>query len=41
MISERQHVLGANETPTVYDWAGGSEAFDRLTEIFYRNHGLI
>jgi hemoglobin len=24
------------ETPTVFDWAGGAEAFDRLTECFYR-----
>ena len=21
--------------PTVYDWAGGAEAFERLTELFY------
>jgi hemoglobin len=25
-------------TPTVYEWAGGAEAFDRLTDVFYRNH---
>ncbi|HEY3970971.1 MAG TPA: group II truncated hemoglobin [Solirubrobacteraceae bacterium] len=25
-------------TPTVYEWAGGSEALARLTEVFYRNH---
>jgi hemoglobin len=31
-------VSAANQTPTVYEWAGGSEAFDRLTEVFYRNH---
>lgn len=24
------------ETPTLYEWAGGSEAFDRLTAAFYR-----
>ena len=23
------------ETPTLYEWAGGSAAFDRLTEAFY------
>lgn len=23
-------------TPTVYEWAGGAEAFERLTEAFYR-----
>lgn len=22
--------------PTLYDWAGGSAAFERLTEVFYR-----
>ena len=22
-------------TPTLYEWAGGQEAFDRLTEAFY------
>ena len=26
------------QVPTVYEWAGGSEAFERLTEIFYRRH---
>jgi hemoglobin len=24
-------------TPTLYEWAGGTEAFDRLTEVFYRH----
>ena len=24
-----------NATPTLYDWAGGRPAFDRLTEVFY------
>ncbi|GAC1438172.1 MAG: group II truncated hemoglobin [Solirubrobacteraceae bacterium] len=24
--------------PTIYEWAGGSAAFERLTEIFYRDH---
>jgi hemoglobin len=24
------------EIPTLYDWAGGSPAFERLTEVFYR-----
>lgn len=28
----------AKQTPTVYEWAGGSEAFERLTEVFYRRH---
>jgi hemoglobin len=23
------------DTPTLYDWAGGTEAFERLTETFY------
>jgi len=23
-------------TPTVYEWAGGQPAFDRLTDVFYR-----
>src|SRR3712207_2314806 len=23
------------ETPTLYEWAGGAEAFARLTEVFY------
>jgi hemoglobin len=25
----------SQETPTLYDWAGGGEAFERLTEAFY------
>jgi truncated hemoglobin YjbI len=25
-----------SETPSVYEWAGGSEAFERLTEAFYQ-----
>lgn len=24
--------------PSVYEWAGGAEAFERLTELFYRRH---
>jgi hemoglobin len=28
---------GGNATPTLYDWAGGAEAFGRLTETFYRH----
>lgn len=24
-----------SETPTLYDWAGGADAFRRLTEVFY------
>jgi hemoglobin len=24
-----------DETPTLYEWAGGAEAFERLTETFY------
>jgi hemoglobin len=31
-------VSEAERPPTVYEWAGGSEAFDRLTEVFYRRH---
>ena len=30
----------AARLPTVYEWAGGSEAFERLTEVFYREHVL-
>lgn len=30
----------AEPPPTVYEWAGGREAFERLTEIFYREHVL-
>ena len=26
---------GAQPPPTVYAWAGGAEAFSRLTRIFY------
>jgi len=26
----------ANEPPTLYEWAGGGDAFERLTEVFYR-----
>lgn len=25
-----------SETPTLYEWAGGGDAFERLTEAFYR-----
>jgi hemoglobin len=25
----------ADEVPTLYEWAGGAEAFERLTEVFY------
>ena len=25
----------AGEAPTLYEWAGGTEAFERLTEVFY------
>lgn len=24
------------EVPTLYEWAGGAEAFERLTEVFYQ-----
>jgi hemoglobin len=27
----------AEEPPTLYEWAGGTEAFERLTEVFYGN----
>jgi hemoglobin len=27
------------EIPTLYDWAGGSAAFERLTEVFYDKIG--
>jgi hemoglobin len=26
----------ADATPTLYEWAGGADAFERLTEAFYR-----
>jgi hemoglobin len=32
--------LTGSDVPTVYEWAGGAEAFERLTEVFYRNHVL-
>jgi hemoglobin len=25
----------SDQVPTLYEWAGGSEAFERLTEVFY------
>jgi hemoglobin len=25
----------SDEVPTLYEWAGGSDAFERLTEVFY------
>jgi hemoglobin len=25
----------SDEGPTLYEWAGGSDAFERLTEVFY------
>jgi hemoglobin len=27
--------MARDDVPTVYEWAGGSEAFERLTEAFY------
>src|SRR5579859_2437139 len=39
MVSkEGEHMPAGKQTPTVYEWAGGREAFDRLTEVFYRDH---
>jgi hemoglobin len=33
---ERTAVVGSGgSVPTLYEWAGGAEAFDRLTEAFY------
>jgi hemoglobin len=29
-------VSSTGDTPTLYEWAGGQEAFDRLTAAFYR-----
>jgi hemoglobin len=26
---------GSSEPPTLYDWAGGREAFERLIDAFY------
>lgn len=35
---ERTAVRGAGSSvPTMYDWAGGDEALQRLTEVFYTN----
>ncbi|MGH2968531.1 MAG: group II truncated hemoglobin [Solirubrobacteraceae bacterium] len=28
--------MSTSPPPSLYDWAGGQEAFDRLTEAFYR-----
>jgi len=28
-------VAGQGDTPTLYEWAGGREAFERLTGAFY------
>ncbi|WP_067722552.1 group II truncated hemoglobin [Nocardia yamanashiensis] len=34
---ERTPVHGSGgSVPTLYEWAGGAEAFDRLTDVFYR-----
>ena len=30
----------SEEVPTLYEWAGGSAAFERLTETFYRKVGV-
>jgi hemoglobin len=27
--------MATEETPTLYEWAGGADAFERLTELFY------
>jgi hemoglobin len=27
--------MSASKTPTLYEWAGGADAFRRLTEVFY------
>jgi hemoglobin len=27
--------MSGDRVPTLYEWAGGSEAFERLTEVFY------
>jgi hemoglobin len=27
--------MARDDVPTLYEWAGGSEAFERLTEVFY------
>jgi truncated hemoglobin YjbI len=27
--------MSADRVPTLYEWAGSSEAFERLTEVFY------
>lgn len=35
---EHTDVRGAGSSvPTMYEWAGGAEAFERLTEVFYAN----
>jgi hypothetical protein len=32
MITE----MTEDHVPTLYEWAGGADAFERLTELFYR-----
>ncbi len=34
----RREAALSKQVPTVYEWAGGSQALDRLTEVFYRHH---
>src|SRR6201991_2188692 len=34
-VRARDYVLHVTETPTLYDWAGGREAFRRLIDAFY------
>ncbi len=29
--------MSATDTPTLYEWAGGREAIDRLTQAFYEH----
>ena len=38
VLGETEHMSAPDVVPTLYEWAGGSEAFDRLTEVFYRRH---
>jgi hemoglobin len=37
-LFERRIGGRVESVPSVYEWAGGSEAFERLTEVFYRRH---
>jgi len=35
-ILQERGIMGENTVPTVFEWAGGASAFERLTTVFYR-----